>query len=162
MLKELRLLLLRDLDALRREIELYPDDESVWREVPGFSNTGGSLVLHLAGNLRHFIGAQLGGGDYLRDRAAEFALRGLSRERLIEGITAARAEVSAALSSLDPARLKGDFPIEVGGHTLNCGLFLLHLRVPAYHPGRSTRWRGDCWRGRGTMPIRDIAVGDQG
>ena len=29
---------------------------------PGLANSGGTLALHLTGNLQHFIGAVLGGG----------------------------------------------------------------------------------------------------
>ncbi|HYG82853.1 MAG TPA: hypothetical protein VD861_20825, partial [Pyrinomonadaceae bacterium] len=73
MIVDIRRIYLRDISTLRSELDLYPDDKSLWQTVPGLSNTGGTLVLHLAGNLRHFIGAQLGGTDYVRDRASEFS-----------------------------------------------------------------------------------------
>ena len=46
-------MLLRELAAMTRMIELYPDDASVWREAAGVPNRGGTLVLHCCGNLRH-------------------------------------------------------------------------------------------------------------
>src|SRR5215210_3752066 len=104
MISDLRHVYLRDISTLRRELELYPDDKSLWRAVPGLPNAGGTLVLHLAGNLRHFIGAQLGGTSYVRDREAEFSTRGLSREKLAREIDATIQEVSEALGQLDPAR----------------------------------------------------------
>src|SRR4029078_9979483 len=94
----LRRILLRDIDTLRREIELYPDDESVWREVPGLPNPGGTLVLHLVGNLRHYIGGFLGQSGYLRESPAEFSTRGTSRQELLRLIAAAHDEVDAALA----------------------------------------------------------------
>ena len=54
-------MMLRELVTLRKEIEAYPSDESLWRVAPGITNSGGTLALHLAGNLQHFIGAVLGG-----------------------------------------------------------------------------------------------------
>ncbi len=66
-------ILARDLAALRREIEAYPDDALPWREVPGLTNPGGTLALHVAGNLQHYVGHVLGGSGYVRDRPAEFA-----------------------------------------------------------------------------------------
>ena len=60
--------LLRELDTLRREVEAYPDDESVWGLPPGAPNSAGTLTLHLAGNLQHYVGALLGGTGYVRDR----------------------------------------------------------------------------------------------
>ena len=56
-------LVLRDLAALQREVTAYPDDESLWRVAPGITNSGGTLALHLAGNLRGFIGSVLGGSE---------------------------------------------------------------------------------------------------
>lgn len=50
----------RDLEVLEREVGLYPDDASLWKAVEGQPTLGGNLALHLAGNLRHFIGAVLG------------------------------------------------------------------------------------------------------
>jgi hypothetical protein len=69
---DLLVLFRRDLDALAREVALFPDDEALWRKVPGIANAGGNLALHVAGNLRHFVGAMLGDTGYMRDREAEF------------------------------------------------------------------------------------------
>ena len=74
--REMAQVLDRDLAQLRGEVEAYPDDASLWRLHPGIFNSGGGgggLVLHLTGNLLHFIGAVLGGSGYVRDRDAEFA-----------------------------------------------------------------------------------------
>src|SRR5438034_403340 len=92
-ISDLRRVLLRDVETLARELELYPDDGSLWRAVPGLPNAGGNLILHLAGNLRHFIGAQLGGTGFVRDRDAEFASKDVPRERLLREIAATRLEV---------------------------------------------------------------------
>ena len=51
----------RDLRALRREIEAYENEEDIWNVPPGIANSPGTLALHCVGNLRHFIGAELGG-----------------------------------------------------------------------------------------------------
>ncbi|HVP39078.1 MAG TPA: DUF664 domain-containing protein [Candidatus Saccharimonadales bacterium] len=137
MLSELRKILLRDLGTLGREVELYPDDAALWKELPGLPNTGGALVLHLCGNLRHFVGAQLGGSGYVRNREAEFALRGVPRARLRELVAAAEREVRPALEGLHAAVLDADFPVPVAGHTLPARLFMLHLCTHlAYHLGQ--------------------------
>ncbi len=49
-------LLLRDIAGFERELELFPDEESVWKTMPGVPNSAGNLALHLAGNLRQFVG----------------------------------------------------------------------------------------------------------
>jgi hypothetical protein len=47
----------------------YPTDAALWQEMPGIANSGGTLAPHLAGNVRHFPGAVLGGGGRARPRA---------------------------------------------------------------------------------------------
>jgi hypothetical protein len=46
---DLKVLLLRELAAFQREIELFPDDEAVWRTVPGITNSAGNLAAHVCG-----------------------------------------------------------------------------------------------------------------
>ena len=84
----------RDLATLRREVEAYPDERDLWREIPGVANVGGSLVLHLTGNLQHYFGAQLTGTGYVRDRPAEFARRNVPRSELAIGRASCRERVS--------------------------------------------------------------------
>ena len=127
----------RDLAVLEREIALYPDDASLWREVAGQPTLGGNLALHLAGNLRHFVGGVLGGSGYVRHRDAEFEQRGLARAAVIGEIRAARAEVAAALAKLDPARLGDPFPEAIRGHELPTRMVLSHLLTHlAFHSGQ--------------------------
>jgi hypothetical protein len=137
LIADLRRILLRDIDTLRREIELYPDDDSVWREVPGLPNAGGTLVLHLAGNLRHYFGAVMGKSGYVRDRPVEFSTRGLSRKDLVQIIAAAHAEVGEALDHMDPALLEETFPEPNWDQSIPTHLFFLHLAVHlTYHLGQ--------------------------
>lgn len=136
-ISDLLSILLRDLDTVRREVELYPDDETLWRELAGLPNTGGTLVLHLAGNLRHFIGATLGHSGFVRDRESEFSSRGLSREQIVAQVDATRAEVAAAFGRLSSADLERPFPLQVGGVGLSTGRFVLHVMAHlAYHLGQ--------------------------
>jgi hypothetical protein len=43
-----------------------------WKKPFPFGNSFGHLVLHLTGNLNYYIGAQIAGTGYVRDRAREF------------------------------------------------------------------------------------------
>jgi len=137
MISHLQTLISRELDALGREVRLYPDDDSLWKAVPGCPNSGGNLTLHLVGNLRHFIGAQLGKTGYVRNRDAEFSTRGgISRDELLRLIDAARAEVGTTLSNLDPSVLS-QLHLAPGDRKIETGLWLLHLAVHlGYHLGQ--------------------------
>lgn len=133
----IRRVLARDLRALARQIEAYPDDEVVWRTVSGIANSAGTLTLHLAGNLEHFVGAVLGGTGYVRDRGAEFATRDLARAELRRRIEAAAKSVDATLAQLAPEQCEAEYPVPVGGRTLGTGDFLVHLAAHlAYHLGQ--------------------------
>lgn len=130
-------LMSRELRALRREVERYPDDEAPWRAIPGVSNVGGTLVLHLAGNLQHYVGAQLGDSGYRRDRPAEFSRRGVARAELLAEIDQAREVVERVLPSLTNDRLDAIYPETVAGRTMYTRDFLMHLLSHlAYHLGQ--------------------------
>ena len=136
-LSDLSRLLARELATLRDELLAYPDESAIWALPVGLPNSAGTLALHLAGNLRWFIGTQLGGTGYVRDREAEFAKRNVPRKELIAIVEAASDEVTRTLATLDPAVLDAPFPLEVGGLRLRTGRFLMHLEGHfAYHLGQ--------------------------
>lgn len=128
----------RDLGRLIREVEAYPDEESLWRPAPGIRNPGGVLANHLAGNLLHYVGAVLGDTGYLRDRNAEFERRGLPREQLLVRIERARVVVDEVVSELDGARLTDPYPDPPSSMPgIETGAFLVHLASHlAYHLGQ--------------------------
>jgi uncharacterized damage-inducible protein DinB len=116
----------RDLRALRRELEAYPNERDIWRVQPGIANSAGNLALHMAGNLQHFIGTVLSGTGYVRDRDAEFNRRDVPRAELLREVDAAIAAV-ALLSRVSDADLEKRFPQPVAGVTLATGDFMIHL-----------------------------------
>jgi len=129
-------ILARDLGALRREVEAYPDERQIWELAPGITNPGGTLVLHLAGNLQHYIGKHLGGSSYVRDRPAEFSRRNVPRAELLAQIAAAEKAVGA-LSKVEEGTLRKDFPEAAGGNLVQTGEFLVHLACHfTYHLGQ--------------------------
>lgn len=77
----------------------------MWRVRGDIVNPAGTLALHLIGNLSQFVGADLGGAAFVRDRASEFARRDVPRADLIAGLREVSARVVSALDGLDAARL---------------------------------------------------------
>jgi uncharacterized damage-inducible protein DinB len=133
----LRELILRELRALRREVEAYPDDASVWAVPAGISNSCGTLVLHLAGNLRTYVGKAIGGIAYERDRPREFSARELPRAELLREIDATIDAVSRALPTLTDEMLQRDFPESIGKVRVNTQDMLMHVAVHlGYHLGQ--------------------------
>ena len=130
-------ILARDLRGLRREVEAYPDDASLWRTVATIPNAAGTLVLHLSGNLQHFIGAQLGRTGYVRDREAEFSRRNVPRSELLSHIDAARDAVISTMAHLTDADLDAMYPTPVGNVRVNTADMLLQLATHlTYHLGQ--------------------------
>ena len=56
-----------------RELAAPLSDEQFWSKPFAFGNSFGHLVLHLTGNLNYYIGAQIAGTGYVRNRPQEFA-----------------------------------------------------------------------------------------
>ena len=156
----LELLITRELRAVRREIEAYPDDASIWRALPGLPNTAGTLALHVAGNIRHFIGGILGRDGYVRDREAEFSRRDVPRAALLAGIDDAIAAVQRAVRSGMDAALRAPYPEPIAQRRVSGADFLVHLVAHlAYHLGQIDYHRrvvtGD-GRGVDAVSVREL------
>lgn len=153
--------IVRDLKALGREVEAYPDDASLWRTPPGIANSGGTLALHLAGNVQHFFGAVLGGSGYVRDRAAEFNRRDVPRSEIAAQIQAAIAAAELGLAKASDAAMARDYPEQIAGHTVVTGEWLVHLVAHfGYHLGqvdyhrRLVTGKGETVRAMATPELR--------
>lgn len=126
-LKEINQLFQRDLDKLGQELMGYSDESKLWVVDQQIANSAGNLALHLFGNLRHFIGMDLGAVAYVRNRDREFESKGEPREALMEELTAVKKVVETALLNLDPSRM-GDMSIHAFfGYPMSIGYFLIHL-----------------------------------
>ncbi|MBM3767862.1 MAG: DinB family protein [Acidobacteria bacterium] len=117
----------RDLTRLIQEIEAFPSDEALWEIRGGVTNAAGNLVLHLEGNLREFIGRQLGGVPYQREREKEFSTRGLSRAELAARIAGVREIVPGVIERLSADELAQVYPQNVLGVDLTTHQFVVHL-----------------------------------
>ncbi|MGE0594268.1 MAG: DinB family protein [Vicinamibacterales bacterium] len=130
-------LMLRELDGLRRELEAYPDDDTPWRRLEAFPNSGANLALHVVGNLRHFVGGVLGGSGFVRDRQTEFARTSGARTELVALVDAARHDVVRTFADLAPAALDQPYPEPPAPLVVSTRLFLMHLCAHlAFHLGQ--------------------------
>ncbi|MEO5798319.1 MAG: DUF664 domain-containing protein [Gemmatimonadales bacterium] len=138
MIDAVRRCMFRELDSFAAELDGYPDEASVWADLPGFANSTGTLTLHVCGGLRHFIGAGMGGSSYVRDRDFEFSKRGVSRAELHLLLAVTRDEVARAFELFDEAKVGEPFPLEMGGHRLPTDRMLIHLAAHlGYHLGQA-------------------------
>jgi uncharacterized damage-inducible protein DinB len=82
-----------------------------WRKPLDPGNSVGHLVLHLAGNLNHFVGAQLGGSAYVRDREREFTeANPPSKAEALAGLDAAVATFRRVMDGLSAEAMRAPHP----------------------------------------------------
>lgn len=129
----------RDLEKLRQEIELYKDESAIWKVDGEITNCAGNLCLHLIGNLKAFIGAELGQSGYVRERDLEFSTKGTLRVELLTMIDETLADVATGFDKVTPEQLEEDYPIVVFADKgkMTTGYFLIHLATHLnYHLGQ--------------------------
>lgn len=127
----------RDLDNLLKELKAYKSEEALWKVDGEIANSGGNLVLHLCGNLQHFIGAMLGGSSYIRQRDDEFNLKDVKKSDLVTSIKQTKKVVFETLAELPEEKLSETYPINVFGKEMTTLHFLHHLFGHLnYHTGQ--------------------------
>lgn len=104
----------RELGRLNELIESYPNESSLWEVTGDAKNPPGTLALHLAGNVEHYIGAVLGDTGYIRDRKAEFRDRGVPKEDILLKIASAKHAAVRTLEALDDETLGRMYPSATG------------------------------------------------
>jgi uncharacterized damage-inducible protein DinB len=161
MTTELTIIIVRELRGFEREIEMFPDDELVWKTVPGIANSAGNLTTHVCGNLHHFIGHVLGRTSFVRDRDHEFGRNAGTRSELLEEIRSTIQMVERLLPGVSEEALSRKFPEMVGGVTMTTKLFLLHLSAHlAHHLGQAGYLRRVLTadnRSSGPLPLKPLA-----
>ncbi len=157
--RDASLLLIRELRTFQREILLFPDDVMVWKTLPGITNSAGNLALHVSGNLRHFVGAAIGGIPYARNREDELGRQAGTREEIVAALEAAIIAVGASLAN---STLEDEFPERPAGYRMRTGVFLMHLCVhTGYHLGQVGYLRRALTadsRTSAALPLQDIAM----
>ncbi|KAB2805343.1 DinB family protein [Phaeocystidibacter luteus] len=136
MKQELLLHFDRQLSQLENEINGYPDEDTMFKVLPGTTNSAGNLAMHLIGNLRHFYGAILVEDGYVRDRENEFAGR-MSREQMLEQLAYVKQMMKGYFSAASESSYAEKYPIEFAGNEITNGFahlqFLHHF---TYHLGQ--------------------------
>jgi len=127
----------RDLNRLINEIGLYKEEATIWKIEKGISNSAGNLTLHLIGNLNTYIGKELGGTGYVRNRELEFSTKFVKRDLLIEQLNATLEMIKATLSALSNKDLMQEYPILVFTEKTTTEYLLVHLTTHlTYHLGQ--------------------------
>ena len=129
--------LLRDLNKLKEEISHYKSENNLWILKGDIKNSAGTLALHIIGNLKHFIGAQLGNTGYVRTRDKEFSERNVSKEIILKEIDEVTAIIQKVLPTISDEKFNSEYSIEFLGSKRTVGeiLFILYGHLN-YHLGQ--------------------------
>ncbi|MFQ3173319.1 MAG: putative damage-inducible protein DinB [Flavobacterium sp.] len=137
MIETLKTLFNRDLNSLKYEIELYHNENDIWKIRKGITNSAGNLCLHLVGNLNTYIGNVFGKTNYDRNRELEFSLKDIPKSELIKKIEETINVVNDALDKVSEEELKMDFPLLVLKEKTSTEFILIHFTTHlAYHLGQ--------------------------
>ncbi len=131
-------------DGVRGVAEPLPE-AALWKRPLEPGNSIGHLILHLTGNLNHFVGAQLGQTGYVRDREREFTeTQPPTKADLLARLDEAVTTFGKVVNNLDDAQLAAAHPESRFGSVLQT---LVHLVAHfALHRGQMSyigRWLKD-------------------
>jgi len=143
-------------NAVRQQIEQYTEnikgcladlsDRHIWSPGPDGSNSIGTLVHHLSGNLRHFFGAGLLQDGFERNRPAEFADRNLTAQELTAELQQAVDVVRQALETIDARAIDAPHISADGKEFPSLAHMLLQMAVHfGYHAGQ-INYTARIWR----------------
>ncbi|MBY0479319.1 MAG: DinB family protein [Chitinophagaceae bacterium] len=127
----------RDLTKLSSEIEQYKSEDKLWVTDHAIANSAGNLCLHLVGNLKSFIGAELGGFAYIRKRDLEFSLKDIPKAEMLAMVAETKTIVIETLRKLPLHQLEEEYPKLVFAEKTSTEYFLVHLAAHlSYHLGQ--------------------------
>ncbi|MEZ4721550.1 MAG: DUF1572 family protein [Flavobacteriales bacterium] len=127
LIPELKTQFLAGIDRIESELDQYQSEERLWVIEGSLSNSGGNLMLHLVGNLRHFIGHVVGKNDYVRQRELEFSSKNIVRTDIKKLIAECRTEVESTFETLDDSGLDIQFPVNIANREWTTREFIFHL-----------------------------------
>lgn len=127
----------RDLRKLIEEVNLFRDEENLWRTLGTVNNSSGNLVLHIIGGLNYLIGATLANTGYVRDRDQEFTMKGVKRSELVTLLEDLISMINETIIALTPEQLEAEYPIFFDKPNTSTGYVLIQLALHLnYHLGQ--------------------------
>jgi hypothetical protein len=127
----------RDINKLIEEMNLFTNEENLWRTQGTLKNSSGNLVLHIIGGLNYLIGATLAKTGYVRNRDQEFIQKGVERKYLVAQLEELNTMITETINALTQEQMEDEYPIffDKAKTTVSYVLvqLLLHLN---YHLGQ--------------------------
>jgi hypothetical protein len=127
----------RDLRKLIEEVNLFTNEEDMWKTQGSVKNSSGNLVLHIIGGLNHFIGSTLAKTGYVRDRDQEFIRKGVERKVLVAQLEELIPMINKTVNSLTQEDMEAEFPLIFDNMKTSYNYVLVQLLLHLnYHLGQ--------------------------
>lgn len=137
LIETLKILFNRDLKRVINEIEQYNNEVDIWKIKGQINNSAGNICLHLVGNLKTYIGKELGETNYIRNRELEFSSKNVPRQELIKRVENTIEIITQTLDNLNEDILANEYPILVLENKTSTEYLLVHLTTHlTYHLGQ--------------------------
>jgi len=124
----------RDFRKLIEEVNLFENEENLWRTQGSVKNSGGNLVLHIIGGMNYLIGTQLAQTGYIRNRDQEFIIKGVDRKELIAQL---EELIPLVNNTLKTVAMEKEYPIKFDDEIRSNAYVLFQLSLHLnYHLGQ--------------------------
>ena len=100
----------RDLRRLIEEVNLFSNEEDLWKTRGTVKNSAGNLALHIIGGLNYLIGTTLAQTGYVRDRDQEFSRKGVPRKDLVAQLEQLIPMITGTLNAFTADRMEAEYP----------------------------------------------------
>ena len=124
----------RDIRKLIEEINLFKNEEDLWRTAGSVKNSSGNLALHIIGGLNFLIGATLAQTAYVRNRDQEFSRKGVERKVLIAQLEELIPIITKTVNAIN---MEDEYPLIFDDDKRSIGYVLVQLSLHLnYHLGQ--------------------------
>ena len=127
----------RDIGKLIEEVNLFNNEEDLWRIAGSVKNSCGNLALHIIGGLNYLIGATLAHTGYVRDRDEEFIREGVERKDLVAQLEELIPMINETVTALTPQDMEVEYPVFFDKPKTSTSYVLVQLLLHLnYHLGQ--------------------------
>ena len=127
----------RDIRKLIEEVNLFRNEEDLWRTQGSVKNPGGNLALHIIGGLNYLIGATLAQTGYVRDRDQEFIKKNVARKDLVAGLEELIPMINETVNALTQEQMEAEYPLIFDNMKTSSSYVLVQLLLHLnYHLGQ--------------------------
>jgi hypothetical protein len=127
----------RDIRRLIEEVNLFNNEENLWKTQGLVNNPAGNLVLHIIGGSNYLIGTQLAKTGYARNRDQEFIKKGVPKKELVAQLEALIPMIIGTLNKLTTEQVEAEYPIPFDDKKVPTSYVLVQLLAHLnYHLGQ--------------------------